>query len=203
MFELPKLSYSYDALEPVIDAKTMEIHHSKHFQAYINKLNENLDANGLTDASINSIFENASKYPPVIINNGGGYYNHYLYFETLTPGGSNEPKGELLSAIEKSFGSFDNFKEEIKKASLGQFGSGWAWLLVDENKELKISSTANQNNPLMDFEKIKGYPILGIDVWEHAYYLKHQNMRANYVEDFLKVVNYDVVEKEYLYAMGK
>lgn len=201
MFELPKLSYSYDALEPYIDAKTMEIHHSRHHKTYTDKFNEAITANNIETSDIFEILKNNSKYTPAITNHGGGYYNHYLYFETLTPGGSNTPSGKLLEQINKDFGSFENLKEELKKSAVNQFGSGWAWLIVDENKDLKVVSTSNQVNPLMENSPVKGYPILGIDVWEHAYYLKHQNLRASHVDDFLFVVNFDVVAKEYEHAI--
>lgn len=197
MFELPKLPYSYDALEPYIDSKTMEIHHSRHHKTYTDKFNEAISTNNIESNDILEIFKNISKYPTSVVNNGGGYYNHCFYFEIITPGGSNTPNGELLEEINKTFGSYENLKEELKKSALGQFGSGWAWLIVNEDKKLQVISTPNQVSPLMDIASIKGIPLIGIDVWEHAYYLKHQNLRANHIDDFLNVLNFDIISKKY------
>lgn len=195
-FELPKLSYAYDALEPYIDARTMEIHHSKHHAGYTTKLNGAVDGTELEGKSIEEILENVSKHSTAVRNNGGGYYNHNLYWEIMAPGGASQPEGDLLNAINDSFGSVENFKEAFTNAALTRFGSGWAWL-VKQGDSLVVSSTPNQDNPLMDVADVVGTPILGIDVWEHAYYLKHQNKRPDYVEDFYKVINWDEVAKRF------
>ena len=195
-FILPTLKYGYSALEPYIDAQTMEIHHSKHHAAYTNNLNGALETSDLKGKSIESIIANASKVAPVIRNNGGGFYNHNLYWEVMTPGGSSTPEGKLLEVLNGSFGSYDSFKEAFTKAAVTRFGSGWAWL-VKKGDSLVVSSTPNQDNPLMDVSDVQGIPVLGIDVWEHAYYLKYQNRRPEYIEAFFKVINWDVVAKLY------
>lgn len=195
-FELPQLSYAYDALEPVIDAKTMEIHHTKHHQAYTDKLNDAVKSSGLETKSIEELLSNVSSYSAAVRNNGGGFYNHNLYWEIMTPGGASQPEGDLLNAINDSFESVNKFKDAFTQAALTRFGSGWAWL-VKQGDSLVISSTPNQDNPLMDVADVKGTPILGIDVWEHAYYLKYQNKRPDYVEAFWKVINWDEVAKRF------
>jgi Fe-Mn family superoxide dismutase len=197
-FELPKLAYAYNALEPHIDAMTMEIHHSRHHQAYVNNLNAAITGTDAEKMSIEDICKNISKFSMAVRNNGGGHYNHTFFWEIIGPNAGGEPKGALAEAINKKFGSFAAFKEEFTKAAVGRFGSGWAWLVVDGG-ELKIGSTANQDNPLMDIADvtIKGTPVLGIDVWEHAYYLKYQNKRPDYVNAFWNVVNWDVVGAKY------
>ncbi len=191
-FELPKLDYAYDALEPQIDARTMEIHHTKHHAAYTSNLNAALEGTGYEGKKIEEVLANVDKLSIAVRNNGGGYYNHNLYWKVLTPGGSNEPKGELKDAIVRDFGSVNAFKEAFSKAAATRFGSGWAWL-VKNNKGLVVGSTPNQDNPLMSVSEVKGVPILGIDVWEHAYYLNYQNRRPDYVEAFWKLINWDVV----------
>lgn len=195
-FILPNLKYDYAALEPYIDARTMEIHHTKHHAAYTNNLNAALENSEAAGKSIEELLAKISALPVAIRNNGGGFYNHNLYWEVMTPGGSNEPKGELLKALNTSFGSVDSFRETFAKAAATRFGSGWAWL-VKKGSELVVSSTPNQDNPLMDVAEVKGVPILGIDVWEHAYYLKYQNRRPEYIDAFLKVINWDEVEKRF------
>ncbi len=195
-FTLPTLNYDYKALEPYIDAKTMEIHHSKHHAAYTNNLNAALESSDLKGKSIEAIIANASKIAPVLRNNGGGFYNHNLYFDLLAPGGSSAPKGKLFETLNGSFGSYDTFKEAFTKAAVSRFGSGWAWL-VQKGNLLVVSSTPNQDNPLMDVAEVQGIPILGIDVWEHAYYLKYQNRRPEYIEAFFKVINWDEVTKRF------
>jgi Fe-Mn family superoxide dismutase len=195
-FTLPTLKYNYNAIEPYIDAQTMEIHHSKHHAAYTNNLNGALENSDLKGKSIEYIITYASKIAPVLRNNGGGFYNHNLYFDLLTPGGAAAPQGKLLETINGSIGSFDAFKEAFTKAAVTRFGSGWAWL-VQKGDSLVVSSTPNQDNPLMDVAEVQGYPVLGIDVWEHAYYLKYQNRRPEYIEAFFKVINWDEVAKRF------
>jgi superoxide dismutase, Fe-Mn family len=194
-FELPKLDYAYNALEPNIDAQTMEIHHSKHHAAYTTNLNNALNGTPLANSSIEDILKEISKQPVAVRNNGGGFYNHNLFWKVMSPNGGGLPKGDLADAINKYFGSFDKFKEQLSNAAATRFGSGWAWLLVKENSELAVSSSPNQDNPLMDIADVKGKPILGLDVWEHAYYLKYQNKRAAYAKAFWSVVNWTEVEK--------
>jgi len=199
-FELPKLDFDYAALEPHIDARTMEIHHTKHHGAYTTNLNAALKGTEWEGKTIEEIMGSVSQLSVAVRNNGGGYFNHNLYWKILTPGGSHEPKGALLDAINASFGSVDSFKEAFVKAALTRFGSGWAWLLQSNNK-LVVSSTPNQDNPLMDVAEVKGNPILGIDVWEHAYYLKYQNKRADYISNFWNVVNWVKVSELYANAL--
>ena len=201
-YKLPELPYSYDALEPYFDAATMEIHHSKHHQGYTNKLNAALEEAGLTDKNIEDLFGTTSKLSTGIRNNGGGFYNHRLFWSVLSPNGGGEPKGKVAEAIQESFGSFDAFKDTFNNAAATRFGSGWAWLIVDENKKLKVTSTPNQDNPLMDVATDNGTPILGLDVWEHAYYLNYQNKRPDYIQAFWNIVNWDEVEKRYLAAIS-
>jgi Fe-Mn family superoxide dismutase len=195
-FELPKLDFDYAALEPHIDARTMEIHHTKHHGAYTTNLNAALQGTEWEGKTIEEIMGSVSQLSVAVRNNGGGYYNHNLYWKILTPGGSREPKGVLLDAINASFGSVDSFKEAFVKAALTRFGSGWAWLL-QSNDKLVVSSTPNQDNPLMDVAEVKGNPILGIDVWEHAYYLNYQNRRPDYVEAFWNLINWDEVASRF------
>ena len=195
-FELPGLNYSYDALEPVIDAKTMEIHHSKHHAAYTVNFNAAVQEAAMEGKKVEELMATISTLPAAVRNNGGGYYNHNLYWEIMTPGGAIQPEGDLLKAINNSFESFDNFKATFAKAAITRFGSGWAWL-VKQGDNLVVSSTPNQDNPLMDSAEVKGTPLLCIDVWEHAYYLNYQNRRPDYVEAFWKVINWDEVAKRY------
>ena len=201
-YKLPELPYSYDALEPHFDAATMEIHHSTHHQGYTNKLNAALEEAGLTDKNIEDLFGTTSKLSTGIRNNGGGFYNHSLFWSVLSQNGGGEPKGKVAEAIQESFGSFDAFKDTFNNAAATRFGSGWAWLIVDENKKLKVTSTPNQDNPLMDVATDNGTPILGLDVWEHAYYLNYQNKRPDYIQAFWNIVNWDEVEKRYLAAIS-
>ena len=201
-YKLPELPYSYDALEPHFDAATMEIHHSKHHQGYTNKLNAALEEAGLTDKNIEDLFGTTSKLSTGIRNNGGGFYNHSLFWSVLSQNGGGEPKGKVAEAIQETFGSFDAFKDTFNNAAATRFGSGWAWLIVDENKKLKVTSTPNQDNPLMDVATDNGTPILGLDVWEHAYYLNYQNKRPDYIQAFWSIVNWDEVEKRYLAAIS-
>ena len=195
-FELPKLGYSYDALEPNIDARTMEIHHSKHHGGYTTKLNNAVEGTDLEGKTIEEILKNVSKHSTAVRNNGGGYYNHNLYWEILAPGGAKTPQGELLDAINDSFDSLENFREAFVQAALTRFGSGWAWLVLQNNK-LAVSSTPNQDNPLMDVAEVQGTPVLGIDVWEHAYYLNYQNKRPDYVNAFWDLINWDEVARRF------
>jgi len=189
-FKLPDLSYDYNALEPYIDARTMEIHHSKHHNAYTNNLNAAISGTEMENLSIEELMKNISKYPMSVKNNGGGFYNHSLFWKFMKPQGGGQPSGSLLDAIKKSFGSFDDFRKQFSTAAATRFGSGWAWL-VKTPKGLVVTSTANQDNPLMDIAEVKGTPILTLDVWEHAYYLKYQNRRPEYIEAFWNVINWD------------
>jgi len=190
-FELPTLNYAYDALEPLIDARTMEIHHTKHHAAYTTNLNAALAGTVAENSSIELILK-GDNLAPAVRNNGGGFFNHNLYWELLAPGGSPEPEGDLKKAIINDFGSVESFKESFTKAAITRFGSGWAWLVKQDGK-LVVGSTPNQDNPLMTVSDIKGTPLLGIDVWEHAYYLNYQNRRPDYVEAFWKLINWDIV----------
>lgn len=196
-FELPALPYAPDALEPHIDKATMEIHHGKHHQAYVTNLNKAIEGTELASKSLEEILKNISKATPAVRNNGGGHYNHSLFWKLLSPKSSGKPSGELASAIDKKFGSFDKFKEEFNNAGATRFGSGWAWLIVTDGGELKVTSTPNQDNPLMDVAEVKGFPLLGLDVWEHAYYLKYQNRRPDYIGAFWNLVNWDEVAKRF------
>jgi len=195
-FELKKLPYSFDALEPYIDAQTMEIHHDKHHGGYTNNLNAAVQGTPLEGKTIEEILSAISSHSVAVRNNGGGFYNHNLFWEIMTPGGAKSPEGDLLKVINNSFGSYQNFKEAFTKAALTRFGSGWAWL-VKQGDSLVISSTPNQDNPLMDLADVKGVPVLGVDVWEHAYYLKYQNRRPDYVDAFFNVVNWDDVARRF------
>jgi Fe-Mn family superoxide dismutase len=196
-FELPKLDYDYKALEPYIDAQTMEIHHTKHHGGYTAKFNDAIKGTELEGKSLEDIFKNISHYSAAVRNNGGGFYNHSLFWKILSPEGGGEPHGDLLEVVNKSFGSFDNFRNEFSSAAASIFGSGWAWL-VKTNGGLKVTSTPNQDNPLMDLAAVKGTPVLGLDVWEHAYYLKYQNRRPEYISAFWNIVSWDEVAKRYL-----
>lgn len=196
-FELPKLPYAFDALEPHIDARTMEIHHGKHHAGYTNNLNAAIAGTDLEGKSIEEILKNC-KDKSAVRNNGGGFYNHSLFWEIMSPNGGGQPTGELADAINSTFGSFDAFKEEFSKAAATRFGSGWAWLCV-ANGKLEVCSTANQDNPVMG-EGCQGTPILGLDVWEHAYYLNYQNRRPDYINAFFNVINWDEVAKRYTAA---
>jgi Fe-Mn family superoxide dismutase len=196
-FELPKLDYAYDALEPYIDARTMEIHHTKHHGGYISKLNAAIEGTDLDGKSIEELLANVSSHSTAVRNNGGGYYNHNLFWKVMAPNAGGKPEGELLAAIEKEFGSFDQFKETFNNAAATRFGSGWAWLVKQNNGKLVVGSTPNQDNPLMDVSELKGTPILGLDVWEHAYYLKYQNKRPEYIDAFWNVVNWDEVARRF------
>ena len=197
-FELPGLPYAYNALEPHIDAQTMEIHHSKHHQAYTTNLNNAIAGTDLENKSIEEILK-ACKDKPAVRNNGGGFWNHNLFWEVMSPNGGGQPSGDLGAAIDAKFGSFDTFKEEFSKAGATRFGSGWAWLCL-ENGELVVCSTANQDNPLMG-EGCSGTPILALDVWEHAYYLKYQNRRPDYINAFFNIINWEEVSKRYAAAL--
>ena len=199
-FELPKLPYAYDALEPNIDARTMEIHHTKHHAGYTNNLNNAIKGTNLDNKSIEDILVNLDMNNAAVRNNGGGFYNHSLFWEILNPENKGRLSGELKGAIEKAFGSFDGFKEQFSKTAATRFGSGWAWLCVHKGGKVDICSTANQDNPLMPGIGCGGTPILGLDVWEHAYYLKYQNRRPEYIEAFFNVINWNEVERRYAEA---
>lgn len=196
-FELPKLPYALEALEPHIDARTMEIHHGKHHAAYVNNLNAALEGTDGAGKSLEELMKNISKYPMAVRNNGGGHWNHSMFWTVMSPNGGGQPSGPLADAINADLGGFDAFKEAFSKAAATRFGSGWAWLCV-ENGKLKVCSTPNQDNPLMDVvTDCTGTPILGLDVWEHAYYLNYQNRRPDYVSAFFNVINWDEVSRRY------
>lgn len=194
--QLPKLAYSFNALEPYIDEATMKIHYEKHHQGYINNLNKALQNHENANLSLEEILKNVSKYSEAVRNNGGGHFNHTLFWEILTPNGS-KPTNYFKSAIEKQFGSLDSLKVLMTQKGLSQFGSGWVWLIVNAEKKLEVTSTPNQDNPLMDVVKEKGIPILGIDVWEHAYYLKYQNKRNDYLANIWNVIHWEAVSQKY------
>ncbi len=197
-FSQEPLPYAYNALDKSIDTMTMEIHYTKHAAAYATNLNDAAKAEGVdTTKPLEDVLVKISKYTPKMRNNGGGHYNHELFWKSMTPSGNEKPSGKLLSAIESGFGSFDTFKSQFTDAGKNRFGSGWAWLFLDGDKKLRIGSTPNQDNPLMDISDIKGFPVLGLDVWEHAYYLRYQNKRPDYIANWWKVVNWDFVEKRY------
>jgi Fe-Mn family superoxide dismutase len=196
-FTLPALPYATDALEPHIDKMTMEIHHGKHHQAYVTNLNKALEGKPEADWSIDEIVKNISKFPPAVRNNGGGHWNHSLFWTILGPGAGGEPTGPLADAINSTFGSFADFKTKVNEAGATRFGSGWAWLIVTPDKKLAVTSTPNQDNPLMDIAEVKGTPIFGIDVWEHAYYLKYQNRRPDYLAAVWNVINWNHVADLY------
>ncbi len=197
-FDQQPLPYAYNAFEDVVDAKTMEIHYTKHAATYSKNLKEAVAAEGVNAKSVEDILTNVSKYTAKMRNNGGGHYNHEMFWQCMRPKqNDNKPAGKLMESIEKNFGSFSNFKTQFSDAGKNRFGSGWAWLYADKNKALRIGSTPNQDNPLMDVSEIKGSPILGLDVWEHAYYLKYQNKRADYIENWWNIVNWDYVQRRF------
>ena len=196
-FQLPDLNYGFDSLEPHIDAKTMQIHHGKHHAGYTSKLNAAVEGTDLEGKSIEDLLSNLDLSNSAVRNNGGGYYNHCLFWEIMSPNGGGSPSGDLLSAIEKAFGSFDEFKAEFSKAAATRFGSGWAWLCAHSDGSLEICSTANQDNPIMNGIGNGGSPILGLDVWEHAYYLNYQNRRPDYINGFFNVIDWAKVEEKY------
>ena len=197
-FKLPELNFSYDALEPSIDARTMEIHHSKHHNGYTNNLNNAIKDTDLDSATIESILVNLDMNNKGLRNNAGGYYNHKLFWEVISPVENEAISDTMLNHINTSFGSFDSFKDQFSKAAATQFGSGWAWLCVKEDGKLEVCGTANQDNPLMPNIGCVGVPILGVDVWEHAYYLNYQNRRVDYISAFMGLINWKVVENKYL-----
>lgn len=199
-FELPALPYAHDALEPNIDATTMEIHHGKHHNGYVTKLNGAVSGTDLDGKSIEDILKSVSQHSGAVRNNGGGHYNHSLFWGIMSPNGGGAPSGDLAAAIDAKFGSFDKFKEEFSQAAATRFGSGWAWLCVDPQGELCVCSTPNQDNPLMDIAECPGTPILGLDVWEHAYYLKYQNRRPDYITAFFNVIDWQAVAERYANA---
>ncbi|RYC52250.1 superoxide dismutase [Flagellimonas olearia] len=196
-FELPKLPYAYDALEPHIDARTMEIHHTKHHNGYTNNLNNAIAGTDLEGKGIEDILTNLDMNNGAVRNNGGGFYNHSLFWEVMSPNGGGAPSGDLAAAIDAAFGSFDGFKEKFAAAAATRFGSGWAWLCVHKGGKLEVCSTPNQDNPIMPGTGCDGQPILGLDVWEHAYYLNYQNRRPDYISAFFNVINWDKVSKNY------
>lgn len=196
-FTLAPLPYANDALEPHFDAKTMEIHHDKHHQAYVTNLNNAIEGTENAGKSLAELVASAGAISPAVRNNGGGHWNHTFFWNILSPKGGGTPKGDLAKAIDAKFGSFDAFKEEFKKAATSRFGSGWAWLIGTGNGEVAVTSTPNQDNPLMDVAEVKGTPIIGLDVWEHAYYLKYQNKRPDYIDAFWSVVDWDAAEKNF------
>ena len=200
-FQLPKLPYAYDALEPHIDARTMEIHHSKHHNGYTTNLNNAIEGTDLESKSILDILENLDMSNMAVRNNGGGFYNHDLFWKIMSPNGGGEPSGELAAAINEEFGSFEAFKDTFSKAAATRFGSGWAWLCVHKGGKVKVCSTPNQDNPIMPEIGCGGFPILGLDVWEHAYYLHYQNRRPDYINSFFNLINWEEVSKRY--ADGK
>jgi Fe-Mn family superoxide dismutase len=199
-FQQIPLPYAYNALEPFIDAMTMEIHHTKHAAGYTKNLNDACVAEkvDIKTTSITSLLASISKYSTKMRNNAGGHYNHELFWQSMQPAPASMPTGSLAKAIEKSFGTFADFQKAFSEAAKNRFGSGWAWLIINEKKELAICSTANQDNPLMDIAEVKGYPLLGLDVWEHAYYLKYQNNRADYINNWWNLVNWKFVEERYI-----
>ncbi len=196
-FQLPKLPYAYDALEPHIDARTMEIHHSKHHAGYTNNLNNAIDGTGLDDKTIKEILNNLDMTNAAVRNNGGGFYNHDLFWKIMSPNGGGEPIGEVATSINDAFGSYESFKDVFLKAAATRFGSGWAWLCVHKGGKVGVCSTPNQDNPLMPGVDCGGTPILAIDVWEHAYYLNYQNRRPDYINAFFNVINWEEVSKRF------
>ena len=196
MFELPALPYAHNSLEPHIDEKTMEIHHGKHHQAYVNNLNNAVKGNAAEGVSLIDLVHNISKYSPAIRNNGGGHWNHSFFWGIMGPNAGGQPTGALMDAIVATFGSFEAMKEQFNSAATTRFGSGWAWLIVHDHK-LAITSTPNQDNPLMDIAEVKGTPILGLDVWEHAYYLHYQNRRPDYISAFWNAINWSAVNAHF------
>lgn len=199
-FELPALPYAHNALEPHIDTMTMEIHHGKHHNAYVTNLNKALEGNEHANSSLETLMANMSKLSGAVRNNGGGHYNHSLFWTVMSPNGGGNPTGAVADAINSAFGSYEAFKTEFANAAATRFGSGWAWLIVDGSGKLAVTSTPNQDNPLMDIAEVKGTPILGVDVWEHAYYLHYQNRRPDYVQAFFNVINWDEVNRRFAAA---
>lgn len=199
-FELAPLPYANNALEPHFDALTMEIHHDRHHNAYVTNLNAAVKDTPLEGKSLEELFASISTLTPAVRNNGGGHYNHDLFWNILSANGGGSPVGTLAAAIDAKFGSFDAFKEEFKKAGITRFGSGWAWLVAQKDGSIAVSSTPNQDNPLMDVADVKGFPVIGLDVWEHAYYLKFQNKRPDYIDAFWSVVDWNKAEARYLAA---
>lgn len=202
-FKIARLGYAYDALAPHIDAKTMEVHYSKHYKKYTDELNKAVTGTALENKTIEEILKTLDMENKAVRNNGGGYYNHTLFWEIMAPNAGGAPKGAIADAINKDFGSFDAFKTQFTEAATKQFGSGWAWLVVDKDGKLIIGSTPNQDNPLMPGAGISGTPVLGLDVWEHAYYLNYQNKRPDYINAFYNVINWDAVAKKYDAAVAK
>lgn len=200
-FELPSLPYPYDALEPYIDKWTMELHHTKHHQAYVNNLNKAIEGTELEVKTLEELLAISSKVPPAVRNNGGGHWNHSFFWQIMKPQGGWKPSGNLNDAIVSTFGSFEDFQKKFYDTAMGRFGSGWAWLIVQPDKKLAVISTPNQDNPLMDVAEVKGTPILGIDVWEHAYYLKYQNRRNEYINNWWNIVNWDEVARRFTDAL--
>ncbi len=196
-FQLPPLPYAFNALEPHLDARTMEIHHGKHHQAYVNNLNAAIAGTDAEKLTIEQICSNISKYSVAVRNNGGGHYNHSLFWTIMAPNAGGNPSGKLAEAINSTFGSFDDFKTKFNQAAATRFGSGWAWLIKNSGGKLEVCSTPNQDNPLMDIAEVKGTPLLGLDVWEHAYYLHYQNRRPDYCNAFWNVVNWNEVAKRF------
>ena len=196
-FTLDPLPYDNDALEPNIDARTMEIHHDKHHQGYVNNLNTAVEGTEMAGQSVEELLAKVSTLPTAVRNNGGGHWNHSFFWKTLSGDGGGEPTGDLAKAIDSKFGSFDAFKEEFKKAAGSRFGSGWAWLIKTDGGDLAVVSTPNQDNPLMDLAETKGTPIIGLDVWEHAYYLKYQNKRPDYIDAYWNVVDWKAANTNY------
>lgn len=196
-YSLPALSYNYSDMEPYIDSQTMEIHHSKHHQAYVDNLNKALENHAANDVNLTELMLRMHELPAVIRNNGGGHFNHSFFWAQLNANGQKKPDADLQTLIEKTFGSLDHMTDLFNQAAMTRFGSGWAWLCIDENNELLICSTPNQDNPLMSVTETRAYPILGIDVWEHAYYLKYQNRRAEYVSAFWKVIDWKVISERF------
>ncbi|MES2730516.1 MAG: superoxide dismutase [Bacteroidota bacterium] len=200
-FTLPPLPYSFDALEPRIDKLTMEIHHDRHHKAYVDNLNKAVDGTPLAKLTLDELIKSAGKHPAAVRNNAGGHWNHTFFWNIMTPTMSDRASGPISQEIDNQFGTEKSFQEAFAKAALARFGSGWVWLIVDKKKKLVISSTPNQDNPLMDVAEVKGTPILGLDVWEHAYYLQYQNKRAEYISAFWNVINWDQVGKNYAAAI--
>lgn len=196
-FELPKLPYAYDALEPYIDARTMEIHHTKHHNGYTTNLNNAIAGTALEGKTILDILQNLDMKNAAVRNNGGGFYNHDLFWKVMSPNGGGEPSGALASAIKAAYGSFESFKDVFAKAAATRFGSGWAWLCVHKGGKVEVCSTPNQDNPLMPGVDCGGTPILGLDVWEHAYYLHYQNRRPDYINSFFSIINWEEVSKRF------
>ena len=202
-YTLPELPYAYDALEPHFDTTTMTIHHQRHHQAYVDNLNKAIAGTDAESKELEDILKEVSKYAPAVRNNGGGHYNHSFFWKILSATPKTAPTGKLAEEINTHFGSLDELKAQVKQAGLGQFGSGWAWLLVKSDGSLVVAATPNQDNPLMDVNPAQGCPILGVDVWEHAYYLKYQNKRADYLDAFWSVLDWAAVEKNYEQALSK